>query len=157
MLSDLPDLESEYQGFMRDDLKTGRELAAQRLIETVRDKAISKEDAEIWMRSLNDIRLYLGTQLNITEDWHDEVSPDHPLAQQFGIYGLLTHFVGALVEAVMADTEDRDGDVDVDLDALDADGFVEVDEFDDEDDDDDDEYNDELDDEYDDELDDDDS
>ena len=49
------------------------------------------------MRALNDIRLWLGTLLDITEDQNDDDDPPHLL------YHLLTEIQGLAVEALLGD------------------------------------------------------
>jgi Fur family ferric uptake transcriptional regulator len=95
-----PDLEREYQGFMHDELRNGRAAALRTLLDTISNKRITIEEGEQWMRCFNDLRLFLGSRLEITDDWHDHVGPDDPNAEQFGIYSFLTMIVAELVEVL---------------------------------------------------------
>ncbi|MDV6011813.1 DUF2017 domain-containing protein [Haloechinothrix sp. LS1_15] len=58
------------------------------------------EQADAWLSALNDVRLALGTVLDIGEETSDEVTEDHPQASHFGVYHWLTYVQEGLVQAV---------------------------------------------------------
>jgi hypothetical protein len=151
-----PDLESEYQGFTGTDLDSSRRAAIEEVLKSIDDKKISAQTAELWMRTFNDLRLVLGTQLGVTEEWRDDMDPEDPRAERYYLYRSLTNVVGALIYAVYEegntergflfpesdlDDEFNDGD-ESDDDDDEYDGYDEnaydFDDLDDEDDDDDD-------------------
>lgn len=89
----------------------GPELVEHRLdaLSTVRtvmhSETVTEQQFMAWMRSLNDMRLVLGTMIGITDDHgHPEVSPE--LTQAFEVYefigGLLELTVEALTEGLEA-------------------------------------------------------
>jgi Domain of unknown function (DUF2017) len=104
-----PDLESEYQGFTATDLDASRRAAIEEALKTVDDKKISVQTAELWMRTFNDLRLVLGTQLGVDEDWRDEMEADDPRAERYFLYRFLTEVVGSIVYALyeQGNTESR--------------------------------------------------
>ena len=54
-----------------------------------------------WLGVLNDLRLVLGTRLEITEETtQDDFAPDDPRAQSFALYAYLTWLVDAIVGAL---------------------------------------------------------
>ena len=64
---------------------------------------LSESDGDRWMRVLNDLRLVIGTRLEVTED--DETAgrldPDDPQALAYVLYGWLTAFQDTLVRVLM--------------------------------------------------------
>jgi len=64
---------------------------------------VSPEQAEQWLRALNDTRLVLGQRLDITEDW-DEVlaalAEDDARLPLFWVYDRLTYLEESLVQAL---------------------------------------------------------
>ncbi len=61
---------------------------------------LSDEQAQAWLAALNDVRLALGTVLDVTEDMPDELSPDDPRAPHLGVYHWLTWVQESLIQAV---------------------------------------------------------
>jgi hypothetical protein len=62
---------------------------------------LTPEQADIWLAALNDVRLALGTALDVSEDMPDELAPDDPRAPHIGVYHWLTFVQDALVQARM--------------------------------------------------------
>lgn len=60
---------------------------------------LSPEETECWLKGLNDLRLALGTKLDITED-DQVISPDDPHSQLRDIYHWLTALQQELLEQV---------------------------------------------------------
>jgi len=84
---------TEYTRLMHDDLRNGR-LQSLAMLEGSADATELTEDQMLaWMGALNDIRLFLGTRLGVTEDMHD-VDDDDPRASMFAVY----HFLSLLQE-----------------------------------------------------------
>lgn len=57
--------------------------------------------ADAWLSALNDVRLALGTALDVSEDLPDLLDPDDPRAPHLGVYHWLTYVQDALVQARM--------------------------------------------------------
>jgi hypothetical protein len=98
--SDDPDLDQEYRELMRGQLAAGRERALERLEATVDREALSPEEADLWLRALNDVRLVLGTRLDVTEDldW-DALNPHDPRAPELALYAYVSWIQELLVAA----------------------------------------------------------
>ena len=62
--------------------------------------ALEPDDVQAWLAVLNDVRLVLGTRLEITEDDWD-VTPDDPRAGAYNVYAWLTHLQGDLVDQLL--------------------------------------------------------
>jgi hypothetical protein len=57
--------------------------------------------SDVWLAALNDLRLALGTALDVSEELPDEVDPADPRAAHLGIYHWLTFVQDGLVHARM--------------------------------------------------------
>ena len=91
--------EHKYQRLMRDQLLE-RRLAHLDVVEsTLRDEELSPETLIAWITSINDLRLVLGTHLDVSEDdeptFRDENDQEQ---QQRAIYHYLSHLLGELVD-----------------------------------------------------------
>jgi hypothetical protein len=64
---------------------------------------LSLEQGESWLAALNDVRLALGTALDVTEDMPDELPDDDPRAPHLGVYHWLTWMQESLVHALGGD------------------------------------------------------
>lgn len=62
---------------------------------------LTDEDGQRWIQVLNDLRLALGTELNITEEDEPEIDLDDPQARQRAIYYWLTGVQDSIVRALM--------------------------------------------------------
>ena len=81
----------EFRRLMQEELLEGK-LAALRLIEeTVGADHLTEDQLEGWLGALESLRLYLGTQLDVTEATYDvELHPDDPAAPALALYGYLS-------------------------------------------------------------------
>jgi hypothetical protein len=64
---------------------------------------VSTDEAEAWLRALNDTRLVLGQRLDVTEDWDEVVeslTPEDPRLPMFWVYDRLTYLEESLVQAL---------------------------------------------------------
>lgn len=81
--------------------------AAQRLLDTVPAGGgkieLSEDDAHAWAAAVNDVRLALGTMLEIGPDGPDRLPAEHPMAAHLDVYQWLTVLQEYLVLALMAD------------------------------------------------------
>jgi hypothetical protein len=96
-----PDREREYRELTRGQLAAGRERALEVLESTVDRASLSAEEADAWLRALNDARLVLGTELDVQEDldWN-MMGQDEPRALEYAVYGYLSWIQEQLIEAV---------------------------------------------------------
>ena len=93
-----PEHDAEYQGFMRDELTQSRAAS----IATVRemlssDSPVTENQLGAFMMVLNNLRLILGTLLDVNED-DDEPDETDPLYGQWQLYG----YLGWLLEWVIS-------------------------------------------------------
>jgi hypothetical protein len=61
---------------------------------------LTAEQAAAWLSALNDVRLALGTTLEVSEDMPDELPPDDPRASHLPVYHWLTWVQESLIQAV---------------------------------------------------------
>ena len=89
----------EYQRLMRGDLTSRRMTAIDVLEATIDATSLDEDQLTAWMGAINDLRLVLGTRLDVSEDpLEDQVVEDDPRAPAFALYG----YLGFLQETVVA-------------------------------------------------------
>ena len=91
----------EYRRLMRDDL-TNKRLGSLEILEaTLDEKRLDEEQLLAWMGALNDLRLVLGTRLDVTEDMYgEELADDDPRAPAFALYNYLGYLQETVVQAL---------------------------------------------------------
>jgi hypothetical protein len=93
--------ERAYRELAGDALLAGRREALELLASTVDRNRLSAEEADAWLRALNDLRLVLGTRLDVQEDtFASELRPDDPRAPALAVYGYLSWIQEQLVAAL---------------------------------------------------------
>ena len=96
---DDPEHEQEYQRLMRDQLLERRLGHLDVGEATLQDRELTPETLTAWITSINDVRLVLGTHLDVSEDEEQTFAPSSdPDQQQRAIYQYLSHLLGELVE-----------------------------------------------------------
>jgi hypothetical protein len=91
----------DFERQSHDGLMTERLAAISTLEQTADAKTLTVEQSHTWLAVLNDLRLVLGTHLDIAEDSsHDDFAQDPQSANAFAIYLWLTQLVGTLIEAL---------------------------------------------------------
>jgi hypothetical protein len=99
-----PELAADYRELTESSLRSGKtdDLAVVRatLPDGGGEIRLDRDQAGAWLRSSNDLRLALGTRLDITEDTEppDEVTDEQD--QQLAVYYWLTALQGSLVDAL---------------------------------------------------------
>jgi hypothetical protein len=94
---------AEYAAMVRKDLLAQRRGSLQVLEATVDAEELDEEQAGAWLTALNDLRLVLGTRLDITEDMEDRpVAADEHTAAAYEVYRYLTFLQAQLVDALSA-------------------------------------------------------
>jgi len=94
-------LERDFRELTRGGLVSGRELSLDLIVETADRETLTAEEADGWLRALNDARLVLGTRLDVQEDvdW-DELDGQTLRGQQLALYAYLSWIQEQLVEAM---------------------------------------------------------
>ncbi|GAA5062369.1 hypothetical protein HNP84_007920 [Thermocatellispora tengchongensis] len=96
---------AEFRRYTEASLREGKRADARTMLETAvpGKMALTREQAEAWVRALNDVRLTLGTRLEVTEEIHEEIaemSEDDPRYPAFVTYDWLTYLQDTLVRAL---------------------------------------------------------
>ena len=91
-------METEYREMVHDQLLMQRLDSLDMFQGTVNDEQIRVDVADAWMSTINQVRLVLGTQLDVSEDESD-FDEDDPDAQSTLIYYLLTDVLEDLTSA----------------------------------------------------------
>ena len=101
-----PELAADYRELTEASLRSGKadDLAIVRatLPEDGGEVRLDADQAGAWLRSTNDLRLALGTRLEISEDTEppEEITGEED--QQLAVYYWLTALQGSLVDALVA-------------------------------------------------------
>lgn len=96
---------SEFRRYTEATLRDGKRSDARTLLETARPGTVelTPEQAQAWLRALNDVRLTLGVRLEVTEEVHEEIAAmpeDDPRYPAFVTYDWLTYLQDSLVRAL---------------------------------------------------------
>jgi hypothetical protein len=93
--------ERAYRELTGDSLLDGRREALEVLAQTADRERLTAEEADAWLRALNDLRLVLGTRLDVQEDtFASEPDLNDPRGQALAVYGYLSWLQEQLVEAL---------------------------------------------------------
>jgi uncharacterized protein DUF2017 len=94
--------ERAYRELTGGSLLDGRRAALELVAETVDRDRLSAEEADAWLRALNDLRLVLGTRLDVQEDtFASDLRPDDANAPALAVYGWLSWQQEQLVAALL--------------------------------------------------------
>jgi Domain of unknown function (DUF2017) len=101
------DAAQEFRRFTESSLRSAKVQCARTLLETLPAGGgrvrLSSDQAEDWLRSLNDVRLALGVRLGVTDDFdalEDDVGPSDPRYAYVQVYQWLAYIQGSLVSAM---------------------------------------------------------
>lgn len=97
-----PEHEAEYQALVGDELVATRVAHVETVLTTIRQDHLSEDELFAWMGAVNDLRLVLGTRLDVSEETELTVDPTHPDAAAYGLYAYLGWLLELLVDAASA-------------------------------------------------------
>jgi Domain of unknown function (DUF2017) len=95
-----PEAEAEYRRLVGSQLDSGRERALTTVQETIERDSLAPDEAEAWLTVLNDLRLVLGTHLDVTEDLDWTLDRNDPRAPDLSLYAYLSWLQEQLVQAL---------------------------------------------------------
>jgi Domain of unknown function (DUF2017) len=105
--SDDEQASGEFRRYTERGLRSGKMAAAQTVLDTLPEAGgrveLTAEQAQAWLRALNDIRLALGVQLDVSEDMQamqERAAQGGPQAAGFWIYDWLSALQETLVHAL---------------------------------------------------------
>lgn len=100
---DDPALEAEYRRYMAEDLLASHTRSLDLMEETIDRDTVDEEHLLGWLGALNDLRLVLGTRLDVTEDMYDrDMDPEDERAPAFAVYTYLGWLQEEVVDALSA-------------------------------------------------------
>jgi Domain of unknown function (DUF2017) len=92
--------EREFRSLMGAELDSRHRAGLRRFAETADRDRLDAEELDGWLTALNDLRLVLGTRLDVTEDqFADGFDPLAPNAHGLAVYAFLTWLQESAVEA----------------------------------------------------------
>ena len=94
---DDPKAETEYHRLMREDLLEHHRTALDVMAATIDADQLDEDQLTSWMGAINDLRLVLGTKLDVSED---EVQLETPADH-------LYHYLGYLMEEIVVALSSR--------------------------------------------------
>jgi Domain of unknown function (DUF2017) len=98
------DAEDEYRRLTADGLAESRSEALRTIADTAERDRLTAEELDAWLRALTDLRLVLGTRLDVTEaTYAQEIDPRDPQAYELSVFAYLSWLQEAAVEAALQD------------------------------------------------------
>jgi hypothetical protein len=98
--ADDPERDREYQQLVRDDLADRRRAAVDTMLDSIDAKRVDEEQLLAWMSATNDMRLVLGTRLDVSEETDLVPGPDDPDGPLLALYAYLGLLLETMVEAL---------------------------------------------------------
>ena len=93
-------VEREYRSLMGSELESLRLENLRALAETADRDRLDAGELDRWLAALNDLRLVLGTRLDVSEDeFADGFDPSAPHAYELAVYAFLTWLQEAAIQA----------------------------------------------------------
>lgn len=91
--------EAEYRDMIGSELLESHQEALRVMAATLDQPRLDEEQMTAWLTGLNELRLVLGTRLDVSED-HQPPDPGDPAAAATALYGYLTWLQQQAVEAL---------------------------------------------------------
>lgn len=99
--TDEPELDLEYQRLMGEDLRQHHLEALAVMEATIDAERLAEDQLLAWLSSINDLRLVLGTRLDVSEDMGDvELDATDPRSGALALYGYLSWLEEHIIEAL---------------------------------------------------------
>lgn len=97
---DDPTRQADYENLVRGDLTAQRLRSLEIMEETLRSDRLDEGQVSAWLGALNDLRLVLGTKLDVDEDMDpDDISDADEQAPAYALY----YYLGWLEEQIVAE------------------------------------------------------
>ena len=94
-----PDRDQEYQQLTHDELLTKRLDSIDVVERTIEATSLTEDELNAWMGAVNDLRLVLGTRLDVTEDM-EHIDLDDERGYAYHLYQYLTYVLSEILEAL---------------------------------------------------------
>jgi hypothetical protein len=97
----------EFRRYTEHTLRAGKLANARMALASLdapgTEHPLTPDEVNAWLGALNDLRLALGTRLDVTEDWHEqaaELDPEDPSLVLFSVYDWLSVLQELLVRCL---------------------------------------------------------
>ena len=104
---DDPEAAGEFRKYTEPALRSAKQQAALAMLDTLPDAGgriqLTPEQAQAWLKALNDVRLALGVRLDVTEDFEQQwtkLKQDDPQWAAYEVYAWLGAVQESLVQAL---------------------------------------------------------
>jgi hypothetical protein len=104
---DDPASSTEFRKYTELSLRASKHESAQAMLDSLPEQGgkiqLTPEQAQAWLKALNDVRLALGTKLGVAEDFEqqwDSLGPKDPRRTAFEVYAWLGAVQESLVRAL---------------------------------------------------------
>jgi hypothetical protein len=104
---DDPDAAGEFRKYTEPGLRNTKQQAALQMLDTLPDQGgriqLTSEQAQAWLKALNDVRLALGVRLDVTEDFEQQwtkLDREDPQWAAYEVYAWLGAVQESLVQAL---------------------------------------------------------
>ena len=94
-----PEFDAGYQVLAREELTDGRREAIETLRRTSSATSLTEDELSAWMTVINDLRLVIGTRLDVSEDDHG-IDADDPEAGLRHLYHDLGYLLSEIIDAL---------------------------------------------------------
>ena len=105
--TDDPEAAGEFRKYTEPSLRSAKQQAALAMLDTLPDAGgriqLTQEQAQAWLKALNDVRLALGVRLDVTEDFEQQwgkLQQDDPQWAAYEVYAWLGAVQESLVQAL---------------------------------------------------------
>lgn len=90
--------DSQFRASLHDQLLMGRLDSIDIVQATIGNDQLTASETDAWMNTINQIRLVLGTRLDVGEN-EVEIAEDDPNVTSYVVYQLLSHLLDELTSA----------------------------------------------------------
>jgi hypothetical protein len=90
----------EYRSMVHDDLLAKRQASLDTVEASIDTARLDEEGLLAWMGAVNDVRLVLGTRLDVSEETELVADRDDPDAPALAVYGYLGYLLESMVAAL---------------------------------------------------------
>ena len=104
---DDPEAAGEFRKYTEPALRDAKQQAAQQMLDSLPEGGgrvqLTADQAQAWLKALNDVRLALGIRLDVSEDFEDQwgrLTPEDPQWTAFEVYAWLGAVQESLVQAL---------------------------------------------------------
>lgn len=94
-----PEHEKEYRALVGDELLHKRIAQVEMVLDSLQATRLTEEQLFAWIGAVNDLRLVLGTRLDVSEETDLAVDPADPDSAAYGLYAYLGWLLELLVDA----------------------------------------------------------